>query len=891
MWVNSQTLITMNKIICTSKRILFLVFTGIGLLLFQNIHSQILSKQTAAKLSPTLRLKFTGIATNERNSFTVVVSSVTPFLELCKLYKEVKILGTYTPSNTVLINCSVTVFEKLLTSDVVRWADIQQTPLEELLLGVVDYSANNISTIQNNFPLLNGDNTVVSVKEQMFDTADIDFKGRILPSAYSAASISSHASLMATITSGAGNAWFNTKGVAWKSKISSASFLNLLPEPNSYYQTPVLVQNHSYGTTVENYYGAEAAAYDVSVTANPFLVHIFSAGNSGSSSASTGVYANIVGYANLTGNFKQAKNIITVGHTDSSNVVLSPSSKGPAFDGRIKPELVAFGEDGSSGAAALVSGVAAVLHQTYRSLNNNATAQSSLIKAVLLNSADDVDAVGIDYRSGYGKLNALNAVRTLLQNHYFNDTVINNQQKQFTISVPAGIKKLKVTLAWTDPAATAGASKSLVNDLDLELKQTASGLTFLPWVLNPSPSVAAIEELPLRKKDSLNVVEQITLDDPAPGNYQFIVKGASIQQGPQPFALAYQFDTANRFTWHFPTSSDYLFAANTHVLRFQSSFTNSTGIIEYSLDKGITWQSIAQNANLQNGYFKWITPDVFSEALLAVTINGTRYVSDSFTISKRITPTVGFNCSDSVLLMWPKIKEAVSYRISSLGTNYMEQYQITNDTSLLFSKSSSPSKYYSITPLLNNKPALPSYTFNYETQGTSCYVKTFLAELTANNTVLLSFALGTNYLVQKIRFEKLSATGFIALNEQNLQASLLFTFTDAKPINGSNTYRVAIILTDGRVLYSNIGIVYFTAPKTITVYPNPVRLNEPLQVLSNTRDEYIFELFDLGGKLVLSEKLKSFPQLINIQKLQKGFYIYRATGSTRHAASGKLIIH
>lgn len=496
--VNFRTLIIMNKIVFTSKRILFLVLTGIGLLFFQNIQSQILSKQTAAKLSPALRLKFTRITTNERNSFTVVVHSVSPFLELCKLYKEVKILGTYTPSNTVIINCSVTVLEKLLSSDVVRWADLQQTPIEELLLGVVDYSANNISTIQNNFPLLNGDNTVVSIKEQMFDTADIDFRGRILPSAYSAASISSHASLMATIASGAGNAWFNTKGVAWKSKISSASFFNLLPEPNTYYQAPVLVQNHSYGTTIENYYGAEAAAYDVSVTANPFLIHIFSAGNSGSSSATTGAYTNIAGYANLTGNFKQAKNIITVGHTDSSNIVLSPSSKGPAFDGRVKPELVAFGEDGSSGAAALVSGVAAVLHQTYRSLNNNTTAQASLIKAILLNSADDVDAIGIDYRSGYGKLNALNAVRTLLQNRYFNDSVLNNQQKQFTISVPAGIKKLKVTLAWTDPAAAAGVNKSLVNDLDLELKQTASNITFLPWVLNPSPSVTAIEELPLR---------------------------------------------------------------------------------------------------------------------------------------------------------------------------------------------------------------------------------------------------------------------------------------------------------------------------------------------------------------------------------------------------------
>jgi len=47
--------------------------------------------------------------------------------------------------------------------------------------------------------------------------------------------------------------------------------------------------------------------------------------------------------------------------------VLSPSSRGPAYDGRVKPELVAFAEDGSSGAAAIVSGISLVAQQTYKS--------------------------------------------------------------------------------------------------------------------------------------------------------------------------------------------------------------------------------------------------------------------------------------------------------------------------------------------------------------------------------------------------------------------------------------------------------------------------------------------------------------------------------------------
>jgi hypothetical protein len=142
------------------------------------------------------------------------------------------------------------------------------------------------------------------------------------------------------------------------------------------------------------------------------LLHIFSSGNSGTLASTTGAYAGITGFANLTGSFKMAKNILTVGATDSFSIVAPQSSKGPAFDGRVKPELVAFGIDGSSGAAALVSGVSLTLQQQYKQLNRVLPA-NALIKAVLLNSADDCGNKEVDYSNGFGSLNALNAVNTL----------------------------------------------------------------------------------------------------------------------------------------------------------------------------------------------------------------------------------------------------------------------------------------------------------------------------------------------------------------------------------------------------------------------------------------------------------------------------------------------
>src|SRR6185436_2781729 len=141
---------------------------------------------------------------------------------------------------------------------------------------------------------------------------------------------------------------------------------------------------------------------------------IFSAGNSGSQTPVDGEYQNIAGYCNLTGSFKQAKNILVVGSVDSFYSVPILSSKGPAFDGRIKPELVAYGNDGSSGAAAITSGTALVTQSVYEAAHNNLLPANALVKAIIINSADDVYTKGPDYFSGFGNVNTNRAVNDML---------------------------------------------------------------------------------------------------------------------------------------------------------------------------------------------------------------------------------------------------------------------------------------------------------------------------------------------------------------------------------------------------------------------------------------------------------------------------------------------
>ncbi len=867
-----------------------LTFSLLALFMQFLIAAQPAGKKPADKMSPLLSLQLKTEKPKGSQLYTIATIDLRQFRTLLSQNKSITLVSVYEPANLAVIECSWIEMEKLLLNPIITAVDSKKKAKEELLFGFVDYAVNRISTIQHRYPIYNGNAIHLSIKEQNFDTTDIDLKGRILPSAFTSATGSNHASIMATMIAGGGNTWYNTKGAAWGANLSSASFQNLLPEPDSYYNgSSVLVQNHSYGTVVESYYGAEAAGYDASVINNPSLLHVISAGNSGSQSTPTGTYANVAGYSNLTGNFKHAKNIITVGHIDSFGIVMIPSSKGPAFDGRVKPELVAFGEDGSSGAAALVSGIGTVLHHIYKQQHSN-TASSSLIKAVLLNSADDVETPGIDFKSGYGSANGLHAVETIAKGQYFLGSVTANTQQQFTVTIPANIKQLKLTLVWTDPQAAPNTAKALINDLDLELTNTANNTSWLPWVLNSSPNAVALQQLPTRKRDSLNVVEQITVDNPAAGDYTVTVKGFSIPTGVQSFAIAYQLDTTDTFNWHFPTASDHLFPNQTNVLRFQSSFTNTTGNLELSIDNGASWQTVSASVDLKKGYFKLLTPNITTKALLRLSVADKTFTSDTFTISQRLFTSVGFNCPDSFLIAWPPVTGATAYRISQLGAKYMESIRVTTDTLVVLSKQLNPSLHYAVTPLLSGKEAVMSYTFNYEQQGSACYTRSFIADLTADDKGALSLLLSTTYNIKSISFEKYLADGFSFLDNQPSTNTTLYQFADQKLIAGTNLYRAVIELIDGRKIISDTASLFFTANKAAVVYPNPALANGFVTVLTEQDDEVIFQLIDNYGRVVLRQQIIEYPEQVSLGRLSHGMYYYRLLRKNKKVQTGILLI-
>jgi len=745
---------------------------------------------------------------------------------------------------------------------------------EEIQVSNLDLSINKINLAHRNFPLINGDGITVSVKENKPDTTDIDFKGRFLSTNLSSTTVSSHASIMSTMIAGGANSWHLGKGAAWGATISSSSFAVLLPDANSAYQQyNISVQNHSYGVGVESYYGADAAAYDASAIINGSLLHIFSSGNSGTSSASTGIYTGINGFANLTGSFKMAKNILTVGATDSFGMVAALSSKGPAHDGRVKPELVAFGEDGSSGAAALVSGTSLLLQHLYKQVNGSLP-PNSLIKAILINSADDVGNTEVDYKNGFGSLNANNALKTLQASRFFAGSISNSSSQSFTITVPAGIKKLKATLVWNDPPAAPNATKALINDLDLELREISSGQIWQPWVLNPFPHVDSLVQLAKRKKDTLNNIEQITIDNPVGGNYQLKVTAFNVTTASQNFHIAWQLDSADKFEWQFPTANDFIFPSTNNTIRWQSSFAASNGILEYSTGGNI-WQPIQSTTVLNTGYYNWNVPPVTSIGVLRMTIGSNVFISDTFTIANRTTTGVGFNCADSFLFYWNKLPSIINYRVYKLGSKYLEPIAVTTDSFMLLSKAANPSLHYAVAPIIGSKEGVKSYTFNYTTQGVECYFRSFLA-LLVGNSAQLTISLGTLYNINKIVLEKFNGTEYVPLQQIANPSSLLLNLTDASLKKGLNVYRVKLELSGGRVIYSSIETVYYFNGAEFIVYPNPASQYSLITILSDNQFEpATLQVINMQGQKIYEMKLNDVSNQLPTGRLSKGLNLLR----------------
>ena len=832
------------------------------------------------KLSPNFSSNRSALSKYSR--FQIFTTDLPTLMNILKQYKmDNKIIGQY--SRVVVIEAPWKAIDSLLiSSPIIQFIEPVRVPKEETALNEFDLSVNSVNLVHEQFPF-SGHGMVVSVKENKPDTTDIDLTGRWLPNPLASPFVNSHATNMSTIIGGAGNSFYTGKGVAWGTSITSSNFTTLLPDSDaSYQQSGVTIQNHSYGTGVENYYGADAAAYDESAIRNPALLHVFSSGNSGDRMSTAGNYAGIPTYANLTGSFKMAKNIITVGAVDSFYNVAFLSSKGPGFDGRVKPEISAFSLDGTSGAAAIVSGTALLLQELYKQKNAGALPPSSLVKAILLNTADDVGRKEVDYQTGFGNLNAYKAMKGMDEQKYFSNST-NGQQQTYTLTIPSAIRKLRITLCWTDPAALPNTSKALVNDLDMKLVHQ-SGNSWLPWVLSSSPHLDSISKPAQRNRDTLNNVEQITLDNPEEGLYTIFIDG-TVKSGPQQYYVSYHLELENSFQWYYPTTKDFLQAGKNAVLRFQSGYEGN-GLLEYSVNNGASWSTISTSVNLSQQYYRWTVPNVVSPVMFRMKINSDTYLSDTSTISKLSQLQVGFNCIDSVLLFWDK-KNSPPYTVYTLGEKYLEPIATTTDTSIVLKNPSPDRLYYAVAPNVNGLIGLKTYTINYSLQGIGCYVKSFLVDLVNNEEARIKLELGSQYDIDSLILEKSGKTGFTRVRNIPLGSSLSYVLSDTELQSGGNTYRIKIVLANGRSIYTSSETVYYL-PSDYLLFPNPAK--DRIQIISKLGDVGVLNIYNSTGQKIMERKITDRIQTILLPQLRRGVYYVMITREGKKAFLQSIVI-
>jgi hypothetical protein len=811
------------------------------------------------------------------------------------------IVTIHRPTNSVVVKCKPSYLkEALLPLKEVIFADLTTTAHPETAIIGYDRSFHGINAVDILIPDANGKDIVAGVKEQKPDETDLDIWKRVLPSSLATATTSYHATVITSIVGGAGNSSYKGRGIAWASRFFPSSFSNLFADDEAVLQAnKVTVQNHSYGTVVQQFYGAEAASYDLLAWNNKNYIAVMSAGNQGDAAATEGPYANLTGFANLTGNFKMAKNVVTVAAIDNKENIPVQSSAGPAYDGRLAPQLTALGPSGTSDAAAIVTGTIAVMQQVYAD-SNDSIPPASLVKAILYNTAEDVSRPGIDYKTGYGLLNSYAAIRAIKQKQFDGGALTAREQWSKTISVPVNTAELKVTLSWTDSTAQVNNHKALINDLDLEVTELKTGTVYQPWVLPSSPNKDLLAALPTRKRDSLNTAEQVSIRLPAAGDYQIRVKATAVSTASLPFHVAYQTDTLHTFyfTNPLPASDLHTTVDDNLAIRWTTfvADSNDTGNLLISYDNGASWQGLKNGIKLTSQKYSWPIKDTTAAAMLKMETSFGNFFSPAFLLSRPTTMQVDFNCTDSFRLSWNRNSLATAYRLYTLTDSpYLKPVQVVVDSFVVLQRSEYPGQIFAVEPLLNNSlPAARSAAINTTAQGVQCFYRTLNYNLLDTNKLNLLLELTGMEYVDSVFFENVTASGQLLQNYGNAkvsQGTSVYSLLVNEVPSGTTYLRGRIKLKNGAVIYTEIVPVLTSGKKFIWFYPVPLQRNGELRFMlqQGIPSDNRLQFFDINGRLL--RNYSSMPDKISTANFPPGLIFYKLLtleGSTLE--TGKLLI-
>jgi len=334
--------------------------------------------------------------------------------------------------------------------------------------------------------------------------------------------------------------------------------------PHSY-QAGARLHSNSWGSSTSHYTSTSREMDEFMYDHDDYLILVAN-GNSGSNTGTVGSPAT-------------AKNVLSVGaglnmrNNDPGRAqrLASFSSRGPTFDGRIKPDVVCPGsalvsarsdevldsnqcttstKQGTSMATPICAGGAALVRQYFtqgfaasgvRDDTKGFMPSGTLVKAMMIQSGQPMQNYETlpNVHVGFGRVD-LSAVLWFADSTFKLSTldreeVTQGASNEYCYSLQSQ-SQFKVSLVWTDKEGPTYSEKALLQDLDLVVID-AQGNELLGngW---EDENGAAV-------RDDRNNVEQVTINQAVAGTYKVKILGADLPEGPQKYSIVVTGDIAS----------------------------------------------------------------------------------------------------------------------------------------------------------------------------------------------------------------------------------------------------------------------------------------------------------------------------------------------------------
>ena len=623
------------------------------------------------------------------------------------------------------------------------------------------------------------------------------------------------------------------------------------------YDDDARIHSNSWGTCNETKFGnytSRSQYVDDFMWNNPDMLITFAAGNEW-----------VTGTITPPGT---AKNALTVGASenyrpskgsasDNINEIAYFSSKGPTYDNRIKPDVVASGTyiistrstmpdatyswgdvnsyyaygSGTSMATPLTAGTVALIRQYYVENESIISPSAALLKATLINGAANMGLSSNE--QGWGRVDIEQSLfpespRTM---HYHDDICLNASESwNVSYYIYATSETLKITLVWTDYRGNPAVVPQLVNNIDLN-------------VTGPSGSYLG------NGSDDTNNVEQVEVLSPSVGLYTIKVIGTNIPQGPQPFALVISGamdHTPPSASGEFPITNSYTTNSTTAVA---VNITDSgSGVNLSSIIMTLNGSSVPfTNTTITNGYrIQNITYVPYSGCVINASINATDNALNSMTYNWSFAVD-----GDAPVVTNP---DATPATIESNGTDTTNLSVSVNDS---FSGINCVSINLSTiggsaTAAMNNS----SSTYWIITDATGARNGTYYLPINAtdnagNSNTSVNITLFVNDTTKPILSDNMPLSG-----TNNIRPTISINATDKG--SGINTSSANMIVNNVQVLLSNTssGFTFNFTNTTTTAYNHGDTVYVTFNVLDNeghtTNTSWMFYIDNVAPTITIT---------------------------------------